>query len=58
MSTNDYVKFITQTFVKHFDIPKSARKQIRIQKKEGKDPFLYRWFGVLPYSILMVFKRK
>ncbi|MGE6258998.1 YqzE family protein [Heyndrickxia sporothermodurans] len=58
MSTNDYIKFITQTFVKHFDTPKLDRKQIRIQRKEEKAPFLLRWFGLLPYSVLMIFKRK
>ncbi|GIN38353.1 YqzE family protein [Heyndrickxia oleronia] len=58
MSTNDYVKYITQTFVKHFDTPKSDRIQSRLERKKQKNPFLYRWFGVLPYSIIMLFKRK
>jgi hypothetical protein len=58
LSTNDYIKYITQTFVQHYSIPKSERKQKRIQKKEEKPPFLLNWFGLLPYAFLMLFKRK
>jgi len=58
MSTNDYIKYITQTFVKHFDTPKTARKEIRMQRKLEKSPFLNRWFGVIPFAILMIFKKK
>ncbi|MBS4173448.1 YqzE family protein [Bacillus sp. FJAT-49736] len=58
MSTNDYIKYITQTFVKHFDMPKTTRKEIRMQRKMEKSPFLNRWFGMIPMAIWMIFKRK
>ncbi|WP_343803393.1 YqzE family protein [Bacillus carboniphilus] len=58
MSMNDYVKFITQTFVQHYDQPKEKRKEKRIQKKEQKAPFLVNWFGLVPFAVLSIFKRK
>ncbi|ACJ33290.1 YqzE family protein [Anoxybacillus flavithermus] len=62
MAGNDYVKFMTEQVVKYLDQPKDERKKQRQQKKEfrkqQKQPFLYRWFGVIPYAIILLFKRK
>jgi len=58
LSTNDYIKYITETFVKHFEIPKEERRQLRLEKKEAKPPAIFQWFGLLPLSISMMFKRK
>ncbi|PLR76486.1 YqzE family protein [Bacillus sp. V3-13] len=49
MKTNDYLKYITQNVVKYIDQPKEMRKRIRDERKETKQPFLTRWFGILPY---------
>ncbi|PLR85970.1 YqzE family protein [Bacillus canaveralius] len=49
MKTNDYVKYITQNVVKYIDQPKDVRKKIKDERKETKQPFLIRWFGILPY---------
>jgi hypothetical protein len=58
MKSNDYVKYITQTFVKYIDQPKDERKKNKVEKKETKEPFLYHWFGVIPYLLILMFKRK
>ncbi|RLQ98250.1 YqzE family protein [Falsibacillus albus] len=58
MSTNDYVKYITQTFVKHFDQPKSERRELRSKRKDERPPLLYHWFGVIPYAFMMIFKKR
>ncbi|MCM3599607.1 YqzE family protein [Robertmurraya korlensis] len=50
---NDYVKYITQTVVKYIDQPKEERKKLRKEKKETREAFAYRWFGILPYVIMM-----
>lgn len=55
---NEYVKFITQAFVQHYNQPKEKRKQLKIQRKEYKQPFLTNWFGLIPYAFLSIFKRK
>ncbi|WP_242218764.1 YqzE family protein [Bacillus cereus group sp. BfR-BA-01380] len=50
MSTNDYIKYVTQQFVSYMDAPKEDRKQKRQQRREEREPFLNRWFGMLPLS--------
>lgn len=52
-AVNDYVKYITQTIVKYIDQPKEERKKLRQERKETKEDFTYRWFGILPYLIMM-----
>ncbi|MCJ8006816.1 YqzE family protein [Lederbergia wuyishanensis] len=58
MSTNDYVKYLTEAFIKHFEMPKDERKQLRLDKKIAKRPILTHWFGLLPVSISMLIKRR
>lgn len=59
MKTNDYVKYITQTFVQYIDQPKEERKKMRLERKEARASFWYRWFGILPYIVYSeVQKRK
>ncbi|MEM5592314.1 YqzE family protein [Niallia circulans] len=58
MNTNDYVKYLTQTFVQYMDQPKEERKKLRAERKGLKEPFILRWFGILPYLILFSFKRR
>ncbi|MEK4824986.1 YqzE family protein [Niallia sp. FSL W8-0951] len=58
MNTNDYVKYLTQTFVQYMDQPKEERKKLRAERKGLKEPFMLRWFGILPYLILFSIKRR
>ncbi|HEO8418678.1 YqzE family protein [Niallia sp. FSL W8-0635] len=58
MNTNDYVKYLTQTFVQYMDQPKEERQKLRAERKGLKEPFMLRWFGVLPYLIIFSFKRR
>lgn len=58
MSTNDYVKYMTETFIKHLEKPRSERKESRKKRKEGKGTFLLNWFGLIPVSLVMLFKRE
>lgn len=58
MKTNDYVKYITQTVVKYMDQPKDERKKNRIEKRESKPDFIYRWFGLVPYYIMGKMKQR
>lgn len=55
MSTNSYLKFLTEEFVKYLNSPKENRKE---KKMEEKDPLLNRWFGVLPFSLKLLIRRK
>lgn len=57
MKTNDYVKYLTQTFVKYIDQPKGKRKKARNEKKQAQATLLYRWFGIIPYILMGNMKR-
>ncbi|MCU9613855.1 YqzE family protein [Caldibacillus lycopersici] len=56
MKTNEYVKFITQTVVEHFDKPKEERKQLKYEKKQLQEPRVYKYFGIMPYAVKEAFK--
>ncbi|MCA1054804.1 YqzE family protein [Rossellomorea aquimaris] len=57
MSVNDYVKFITQTFVQHYEKPSNERKSLKHKRKSERPPFMLRWFGILPYAFMVLFKK-
>lgn len=58
MSTNDYVKYVTQQLVSYIDKPKELRKQMKEDKKIERDPFVSKWFGIFPFAIMMLFKKQ
>ncbi|WP_075982286.1 YqzE family protein [Bacillus massilinigeriensis] len=58
MKTNDYVKYITQTFVQYMDQPKETRKKARVERKAAKETFLMKWFGIIPFVIIEAIKRR
>ncbi|MGF2617054.1 YqzE family protein [Rossellomorea vietnamensis] len=58
MSINDYVKYVTQTAVRHFEKTPQERKTIKQLRKTEKQSFLFRWFGVIPYALMFFFKKK
>ncbi|KJD57249.1 YqzE family protein [Bacillus velezensis] len=58
MKTNDYVKYMTEQFVKYFDTPKQERKERKEVRKEKKVPASQHWFGILPYSFKLWMQRK
>lgn len=49
MKTNEYVKFLTMTLLDFFEQPKEERKKRKFEKKQLREPFVYRWFGIFPY---------
>lgn len=51
MKSNDYVKFLTQTFVEHINTPKEERMKKKIEKKQMKEPLTYKYFGIMPFVV-------
>lgn len=49
---------MTQEIVQYMDKPKDDRKKQRQQKKQERQPFAVRWFGVLPYALIMMKRRQ
>lgn len=58
MKTNDYVKYVTQQLVTYMDQPKEVKKAQRKQRKLERSPVVYQLFGVIPFAIMMFFKKK
>lgn len=54
MSSNEYVKFLTKKFVNYMETPKNVRKENRAVKESWG----YRWFGMIPLSIKMIFNKQ
>lgn len=58
MKTNDYVKFLTVQWLVYMNQPKEVRKEQRRHHRDDRQPFMSHWFGIIPLSVGMLFKRK
>ncbi|HEY4554782.1 MAG TPA: YqzE family protein [Bacillaceae bacterium] len=58
MSTQEYVKYLTQTILRQMELPKAERKQMKLERRLSRPPILDRWFGLVPFSLKMAFKRR
>lgn len=59
VSTNDYVKYVTQQIVKYMDTPKAERLQHKQKNKQTESlPYSNRWLGILPFAIKLFMKKK
>ncbi len=50
MKSEDYVKYLTTEMMKYIDEPKEIRRERRLQRKAEREPWLVRWFGLMPMS--------
>ena len=57
MTTNAYIKFLTQQLVQYFSLTKTERKESRQQKRNERTPPVSTWFGVMPFALSMFFKK-
>ncbi|CRF29081.1 Uncharacterised protein [Mycobacterium tuberculosis] len=53
VKSDELVKYVTQQVVKYIGTPKEVRKQVRADRKAGREPWQYRWFGMLPFALRM-----
>lgn len=51
--SDELVKYVTQQVVKYIETPKEVRKQVKAGKKESRESWQYRWFGMLPLALRM-----
>ena len=58
LSTNDYVKYMTQQLVRYMDTPKEERKAKKSIRKTERSPFSNRWFGILPFAVMFFMKKR
>ncbi|HBZ09001.1 MAG TPA: YqzE family protein [Bacillus bacterium] len=57
MSTDDYVKFMAETLIQRLETPKSERRKQRNERKQMRAPFLVNWFGMVPFSLFIWYKK-
>lgn len=55
--TEDFVKYVTVQLVKYIDTPKEVRRQHRAIRKEMREHWSVRWFGMVPLSLSIWFGR-
>lgn len=58
MSTNAYIKYLTQQLVQYLNLTKSERIEHRQQRKEEKTSPISTWFGIVPFAISMFLKKR
>lgn len=58
MSSDDYFKYITESMLKYVLSSKEERKVNKQIKKERKEPFTFRWFGIIPFLISYQMRKK
>lgn len=56
MSSNDYVKFLTQQLVTYMNKPKEDRKKEKTKNEQSA--YSSNWFGLFPFTIKLLFKNK
>ncbi|MDN4525299.1 YqzE family protein [Fictibacillus fluitans] len=54
---NAYFKFLIESFVKRLSRTQEEKVYMKQQKAERKQPVLVALFGMLPFSLGMVFKK-
>lgn len=53
MTTNDYIKYMTEEVVKRIDEPRAVTKQRKQQRRLEKEPSMSKWFGVVPMAVTL-----
>lgn len=53
MSSEDFVKYLTEKLVRFIDTPKEKRRE----ERPNRERWSHRWFGMIPFSIKMMFKK-
>lgn len=58
MSSNDYVKYVTEQFVKYVDTSKEERLHQKEKRKSEQAPVLTRMFGIIPLALMLMMNRR
>jgi len=58
IKTEDYIKYLTEKVVAYMDMPPEVRKEQRSLNRSARDPWHVRWFGMIPLSVNIWWKRR
>lgn len=50
---SDLAKYVTEQFVTYMETPSEVRKQVKSTAKASREPWLTRWFGWGPVSLML-----
>jgi hypothetical protein len=53
MSFQEYLKYLTRTFVQYVETPKEERRQ----QRQPRETWSTRWFGAIPMSIRLFLRK-
>jgi hypothetical protein len=53
---DEWIKYITEKLLYYAETPKKVRRQKRAIHRKVREPWQYRWFGMLPFAIGMWLK--
>ncbi|MHA6250985.1 YqzE family protein [Oceanobacillus sp. CAU 1775] len=57
MSTNNYLRYLTEELTKYYNQPKEERKMKRKEKGSESKSFYNTWFGIIPFSFRILIKK-
>lgn len=55
MSFKDWISYLLERMIWFMETPRTERKALR---RERREPWGFRWFGVIPYSIKLVLMKQ
>ncbi|WP_409301646.1 YqzE family protein [Peribacillus sp. SCS-155] len=58
MKTNDLIKFLTQQIVRYLELPREDKKMRKENRKKSRETLYSHWFGMIPFSLMLILKRK
>jgi hypothetical protein len=58
IKTDDYIKYLTEKVVAYMDTPADVRKEKRSLHKSTREPWVVRWFGMVPLSVLIWWNKR
>lgn len=58
IKTEEYIKYLTEKVIAYMDMPPEVRKEQRSLQRSARDPWHVRWFGMIPLSLALLWKRR
>ncbi|WP_274650300.1 YqzE family protein [Paenibacillus humicola] len=52
-SRDELIKYMTERVVAYIDTPREERKKNRVAAKALKEPWMTRWFGMMPVGFAL-----
>lgn len=54
MSFREWIEYLLERFLWYLETPRAERKEL---KRQHREPWGYRWFGLIPFSVKMAWNQ-